>query len=74
MRAGNCLSCSKRAIVARGLCRTHHRLSCIRVRAGETTWERLIAAGLALPAKKYDIKLGAERPQRDGYHIWMDRT
>jgi hypothetical protein len=45
-----CLSCRQRFPRARGLCPTCYDRSGLAVRSGETSWARLEAAGLALPA------------------------
>jgi hypothetical protein len=46
-----CLSCRERFPRCRGLCPTCYDRSGRAVRSGETTWARLEAAGLALPAE-----------------------
>ena len=45
-----CLTCHKHMQVTRGCCATCYKRYCIAVRAGQTTWAALEAAGRALPA------------------------
>jgi hypothetical protein len=45
-----CLTCGKHVAAHRGCCSTCYRRHCLAVRAGQTTWAKLEAAGLAVPA------------------------
>jgi hypothetical protein len=45
-----CLTCRRRVIASRGCCSTCYRRHCLAVKAGQTTWAKLEAAGKALPA------------------------
>lgn len=46
-----CLTCGKRVPMFRGMCRSCYNAARRDVRSGLTTWARLEAAGLALPAQ-----------------------
>ncbi len=64
-----CLSpgCFRLGAKARGLCGScYNRLACL-VRAGQTTWEALAAAGLVLPATSLLTRSKAA-PARLGLH------
>jgi hypothetical protein len=45
-----CLTCGKHIAECRGCCSTCYRRHCLAVRAGQTTWVALEAAGKALPS------------------------
>jgi hypothetical protein len=47
-----CLACRERLALARGLCLACYGRLSKAVRAGQTTWEALAAAGQALPAQQ----------------------
>ena len=63
-----CACCPTKGIAARGLCRRCYLAALARVRDGETTWQRLIDAGLALPRPPvttgFDEKFQAVRAVR----------
>ena len=46
-----CLNGCAKAAFCRGLCTACYPAACKRIRAGKTTWEALMAAGQALPAR-----------------------
>ena len=48
----SCLACRERLALARGLCPACYGRLSKAVRAGQTTWEALAAAGQALPAQQ----------------------
>jgi hypothetical protein len=50
MPTAGCLSCRERLARSRGLCPACYDRAARAVRAGETTWAELEAAGRALPA------------------------
>jgi hypothetical protein len=56
-----CLTCRKHIAVHRGCCATCYKRHGNAVRAGQTTWEALEAAGRALPAQS----------RRKGWPNWM---
>jgi hypothetical protein len=45
-----CLTCGKRVARTRGCCNTCYWRHCLAVKAGQTTWAKLEAAGKTLPA------------------------
>jgi hypothetical protein len=56
-----CLTCRKHIAECRGCCSTCYKRYCRAVRAGQTTWAALEAAGRALPAQ----------PRGKGWPKWM---
>ena len=55
--AGDCLfpPCT-RGVAVRGLCRNHYHEAYKLVRDGETSWEKLEAAGKAAPRKRHRFR------------------
>jgi hypothetical protein len=48
----SCLRCRERARHCRGLCVSCERWARQQIAEGKTTWEQLVARGLALPARR----------------------
>lgn len=53
----SCLVCHMRLANVRGLCWTHYQVARTQIKKGNTTWEKLIAEGKALPSKALSKKV-----------------